>query len=450
MGIDLNPNSAQSLANSMDTLQKQSGVKLLNFAYMSLDRSKMLGMGSSSKVYMGLMKNKRPVAIKLLFTMDLTHEIIHRVCMEVSILTKLKHPNVVNIYGISILPPSICIVLEFCKLGSLGDVIHLDMQQIAGMKDVSLINRFQTFMRMSVDNTPISADSNHIQFQEDHSNYLQREFDVRESVTGRLSEGRSSLSYNPYYMRLSWEDMLWLALGSARGLAAVHQMSPDMCHRDIKSFNFLVTENLDVKIADLELGDEDEDGFSDISFSEEMLPNWSPPEVLSATSSFTQAGDIYALGLVFWEIVAREPPFDKIQSRSEIVQEVVMGRRPHIPTSTPPEYKELISRCWDQDPTNRLTADEVVEMLESMLSSCFNKYIPLASSPPLQSFPSDTSYLDDQDFRDLIRPLEPVSEWAELEKSGRPFVVTSACKPYRVVYVTKAWSDLIGWFVELS
>ena len=47
---------------------------------------------------------------------------------------------------------------------------------------------------------------------------------------------------------------MYLALGCARGLRALHKYSPDLCHRDIKSSNFLVDGQLNAKICDLELG----------------------------------------------------------------------------------------------------------------------------------------------------------------------------------------------------
>jgi serine/threonine protein kinase len=47
---------------------------------------------------------------------------------------------------------------------------------------------------------------------------------------------------------------MYLALGCARGLHALHSYSSTLCHRDIKSMNFLVDAQLEVKIADLELG----------------------------------------------------------------------------------------------------------------------------------------------------------------------------------------------------
>jgi serine/threonine protein kinase len=55
-------------------------------------------------------------------------------------------------------------------------------------------------------------------------------------------------------LTISWLDRLYFALGCARGLAAVHSIDRHICHRDVKSFNFLVNSHFVVKIADLELG----------------------------------------------------------------------------------------------------------------------------------------------------------------------------------------------------
>ena len=128
MGVDLPLGNAQHLAESIDQLR--NGVRRLNFAYVTLDRQKVLGEGSSSRVYRGSYK-KRPCAVKLLFTLDLTPEVIHRCCTEATILSSVKHKNVVNIWGVCVLPPSVCIVLELCEYGSVSDLVRGKMQVCA-------------------------------------------------------------------------------------------------------------------------------------------------------------------------------------------------------------------------------------------------------------------------------------------------------------------------------
>ncbi|GAU10199.1 hypothetical protein TSUD_422490, partial [Trifolium subterraneum] len=53
---------------------------------------------------------------------------------------------------------------------------------------------------------------------------------------------------------LNWNDRLKITLGSARGLAYLHhECSPKIVHRDIKSSNILLNENMEPHISDFGL-----------------------------------------------------------------------------------------------------------------------------------------------------------------------------------------------------
>ncbi len=104
VGAEFALSSAQSLANTMDQMHVHGQVKMLNFASLRLDTKKLLGAGSFSKVYKGTYRGKE-CAIKLIYTADLTTEVIKRVAAEASILSSIRHPNIVNIFGVSVMPP---------------------------------------------------------------------------------------------------------------------------------------------------------------------------------------------------------------------------------------------------------------------------------------------------------------------------------------------------------
>lgn len=96
---------------------------LISFSQLSYEKKNLIGYGSFSKVYKGKFKTKE-CAVKLVFTMDLTEEDICRVAAEATILSSVKSNNVVEIFGVTVLPPSVCIVLELCAYGSLSDVLR--------------------------------------------------------------------------------------------------------------------------------------------------------------------------------------------------------------------------------------------------------------------------------------------------------------------------------------
>jgi len=87
------------------------------------------------------------------------------------------------------------------------------------------------------------------------------------------------------------------------------------------------------------------------------------PEMINNASSYTEAVDIYSLGVTMWEIWTGAEPFsDKNQFQIyKLVGEE--GRRPPLPDEMNGVYRSAIEKAWNQDPKRRVGATELLGML---------------------------------------------------------------------------------------
>ncbi|CAL5346186.1 unnamed protein product [Camellia sinensis] len=69
--------------------------------------------------------NGTDVAIKVFLEQDLTVENIEDFCNEISILSRLRHPNVILFLGACTKPPRLSMVTEYMEMGSLYHLIHV-------------------------------------------------------------------------------------------------------------------------------------------------------------------------------------------------------------------------------------------------------------------------------------------------------------------------------------
>lgn len=90
-----------------------------------------------------------------------------------------------------------------------------------------------------------------------------------------------------------------------------------LIHCDIKSYNILIKGNFDnCKLCDFGVSlPIDKDGNVEVKTGKNVeyigTPAWSAPEVLKYPQIITTKTDIYAFGLVFWEMLALMPPIDE-------------------------------------------------------------------------------------------------------------------------------------------
>ncbi|XP_055603843.1 mucin-4, partial [Uranotaenia lowii] len=101
--------------------------------------------------------------------------------------------------------------------------------------------------------------------------------------------------------------------------------------------------------------------------SRPALPiRWMAPEALQY-HIFSRETDVWAFGIVLWEIATLGcTPYPNLSGR-EVVRNVPNGSRPDIPTDCRPELYDLMQRTWRKDPRQRPTFSEARNCLARTL-----------------------------------------------------------------------------------
>ncbi|CAK9231695.1 unnamed protein product [Sphagnum troendelagicum] len=105
---------------------------LMPYSEWTIDFSELrigvrVGIGSFGEVFRGIWRGTE-VAIKVMLEQDLNFENTQDFCNEISILSRLRHPNVILFLGACTRPPHLSMVTEYMHIGSLYRLIHFSGQ----------------------------------------------------------------------------------------------------------------------------------------------------------------------------------------------------------------------------------------------------------------------------------------------------------------------------------
>eukprot|EP00727_Mastigamoeba_balamuthi_P005252 m51a1_g14725 putative serine threonine protein (908) ;mRNA; f:200567-207640 len=177
--------------------------------------------------------------------------------------------------------------------------------------------------------------------------------------TGSLMELLANES-TPLPLRLK----LSILCDIARGMAYLHQSNPPILHRDLKSSNILA------KVSDfgLTIFSRARDGSCEERARAIGTTFWTAPEVLQG-ASYTSKCDVYAFGIVSWEVVTREVPYEEENPHTVALRVVHDILRPPVHNrNIPAPIAELAAECWDASPGKRPSFSAINSRLSSMSS----------------------------------------------------------------------------------
>ncbi|CAM8928043.1 unnamed protein product [Rhodiola kirilowii] len=125
---------------------------------------------------------------------------------------------------------------------------------------------------------------------------------------------------------LDWDARLKIALGSARGLAYLHEDSnPRVIHRDFKASNVLLASDFTPKVSDFGLAREATEGSHHISTRVMGTFGYVAPEY-AMTGHLLVKSDVYSYGVVLLELLTGRQPVDMSQPEGQ--ENLVTWARP--------------------------------------------------------------------------------------------------------------------------
>ena len=171
-----------------------------------------------------------------------------------------------------------------------------------------------------------------------------------------------------------WIRRLQMVQDAASGCQFLHSNEPCIVHLDIKSPNFLVDKNWNVKVADFGLAQLKQHFFA-VGTGMVGTAEWMAPEVLKG-EPFNESADVYSFGVVMWEMATRCKPFYGMLPH-QVMAKVGFNSQQLVPPTAeqlqaagggalPEGYVDVMYGCMSIQPQDRPGMDVVRSSLEQM------------------------------------------------------------------------------------
>lgn len=259
-----------------------------------------IGQGAFGRVFQakapGLLKGEEftMVAVKMLkeeASEDLQTDFEREACL----MAEFDHPNIVKLLGVCAVGKPMCLLFEYMGKGDLNE-----------------------FLRTC-------------------------------SPTNYIVRTPNTDIYND--VRLTHMDLLNISRQIAAGMTYLSERK--FVHRDLATRNCLVSEDMVVKISDFGLSQKIYTANYYKGNDHDAIPiRWMPLESI-LYNKFTVESDVWAYGVVLWEIFsfALQPYYGL--THEEVVKFIKEGNVLQCPDNTPLPVYQLMKACWNRKHSNR-------------------------------------------------------------------------------------------------
>ncbi|KAH0941579.1 hypothetical protein HID58_001216 [Brassica napus] len=180
-------------------------------------------------------------------------------------------------------------------------------------------------------------------------------------------------------MALTWNARVKVALGTAKALEYLHEVClPSIVHRNFKSANILLDEELNPHLSDCGLAALNPNTERQVSTQVVGSFGYSAPE-FALSGIYTVKSDVYTFGVVMLELLTGRKPLDSSRTRAE--QSLVRWATPQLhdidalskmvdpslngmyPAKSLSRFADIIALCIQPEPEFRPPMSEVVQQL---------------------------------------------------------------------------------------
>ena len=127
-------------------------------------------------------------------------------------------------------------------------------------------------------------------------------------------------------------------------------------HRDLKSLNVLLDGARRCKVTDFGLSKSESLATAATQATAggeaKGTPAYMAPELLQH-NIFTEKGDVYAYGMIVFEVLTGDTPWSGLNHMQIMMQVCIQKGRPKIDGVAPADLVALMQRCWDHEPDAR-------------------------------------------------------------------------------------------------
>ncbi|CAG2170716.1 unnamed protein product, partial [Oppiella nova] len=197
------------------------------------------------------------------------------------------------------------------------------------------------------------------------------EYMVNGDLKNYLRLNRPDSDENPNPRVPTWNRIFQMAIEISDGMA--YLAARKFVHRDLAARNCMVAEDLTVKIGDFGMTRDiyDNDYYRKRDCG--LIPvRWMSPESLK-DGMFTTYSDIWAYGVVLYEMVTLGAQPYQGCSNETVLQNVIKGYRLPEPENCPKKLWKIMQFCWRKHPKARPSFNEITEFLLPTANQSFRE-----------------------------------------------------------------------------